>query len=441
LASLNNFKFLILLLIGLQTVASIDVNAQVNKGKNKIKKSSKLQAPTPPPSQPEPEPEKPKATVRSVPIKVIPYLTVLKEKHPFQSDCRNILREPSVSWEDVQVTQFPDQEVSQITISGRINENLNIRFWSKSILLFDAKGKAIKPVVLPEIGFPLSEEGGKFLISINIPKTANSVSVPLELYGEDQWRYYVRISRVREKTTVTAAPILDKGFKDFCSREFTWVGYGIMGAIQKQATTPIVTSLDLQSFSLDTLVYERRWLKDPDHYYRLFLNTGTFVFNKFLGTSGSERSFVVQGDMTFTKRDWKYKHNLFRAQYGYLLGGVFERRPFAIVTGYDTGSIGVGMHVMGSVGGYLEVFPHNNKWYTDVSLRLHPIYLGVDHSYSGLGFSGSIGIAKPLPNDRMFGFFAYGTMFSGNEKRSDIGGDNEVFIFQSHLEFRYGWLL
>lgn len=379
-------------------------------------------------------------TLNKARVEVVPFSSLQKNIHPFQTDCRNILREPQVEWEQFEIVKFPEQSTLQLKISGELKENLDIRFWSRRILLYDKDKKSLKPVILPLVNLPLKSDTGKFLISLNIPENANYISVPLELFGDESFRYLFHVRGVDKEMKVQAMPVLDKVGKDFCSRDVMWVGAGLMGAAQKQDTSPIVTTLDLQSFTFDTLSFARRWNWKVDRTIRTSAYTSSFQFNNFLDVSGSQRLFDIKGEVAFTKRDWTYRNALFKVQYGYLAGVDFERRPYAYVTSASSGGISTGQHISATAGGFAELFSHDRKWYTDVSLRLHPFYFGLDHTYSGIGISGELGFAHPLSYERSIGVYTYGTMFQGKHAGSDSKDNSDVFIFETHLEFRYGWL-
>lgn len=373
-------------------------------------------------------------------VEVIPFSSLQKHIHPFQTDCRNILREPKAVWDQFEAIKMPNQEVMQLKISGELREDLDIRFWSRRILLYDKDKKPLAPVILPLVNLPLKGESGKFLISLNVPLNAQMIAVPLELFGTDRFRYLIQIKDISREMKVTAKPILDKVGKDFCSRNLMWAGVGLMGAAQKQDTSPIITTLDQQSFTFDTLSFERRWNWKVDRSIRVNGYTSSFSFNNLLGTSGTERIFNIKGDLAMTKRHWTYRNPLFKVQYGYLVGGDFERRPYSFVKSASEAGIGVGQHISATAGGYAELFSHDNKWYTDVSLRMHPLYMGIDHTYSGLGVSGSLGVARPLGYERSVGVYTYGTFFQGKHTGSDDKDNSNVTIFETHLEIRYGWL-
>ncbi|WP_374076986.1 hypothetical protein [Bdellovibrio bacteriovorus] len=373
-------------------------------------------------------------------LKIVPFSTLQKHIHPFQTDCRNVLREPKVQWDQFEVIRIKSQQTLQLKISGEILEGLDVQFWSRKVSLFGEDQKPLKPVILPLVNLPLKSETGRFLISLNVPEKADAIVVPLEFFGEDRFRYLVKIKNIQKEMTAEATPILDKRGKDFCPRNLMWAGIGLMGAAQKQDTSPVVTTLDLSSFGFDNLAIERRWNWKVDRSIRLFASTGTFTFNNFLNVSGSERIYDVKGDVAFTRRHWNYKNPLFKVQYGYLLGAELERRPYAVIRNASEGAISVGQHVSAAIGGYAELFSHDNKWYTEVAMRFHPLYMGLDHTYSGMGISGSLGVAKPLSYERSIGIYTYGSMFQGKHSGSDEKDNSDVFIFQTHLEFRYGWL-
>ncbi|WP_347357672.1 hypothetical protein [Bdellovibrio sp.] len=373
-------------------------------------------------------------------VEVIPFSSLQKHIHPFQTDCRNILREPKAAWDQFEIIKMPNQEVMQLKISGELQEDLDIRFWSRRILLYDKDKKPLAPVILPLVNLPLKGDAGKFLISLNIPLNAQIISVPLELFGTDRFRYLITIKGINQEMKVTAMPILDKVGKDFCSRNLMWAGLGLMGAAQKQDTSPIITTLDQQSFTFDTLSFERRWNWKVERSIRIMGYTSSFSFSNLLGTSGTERIYDIKGDVAFTKRHWTYRNPLFKVQYGYLLGGDFERRPYSFVKSATEGAIGIGQHISATAGGYAELFSHNNKWYTDVSLRVHPLYMGLDHTYSGFGVSGSLGLARPLGYERSVGVYTYGSFFQGKHTGSDDKDNSNVSIFETHVEVRYGWL-
>ncbi|ASD62518.1 hypothetical protein B9G79_02515 [Bdellovibrio bacteriovorus] len=379
-------------------------------------------------------------TLNKSPVSVVPFASLQKNIHPYQTDCRNILREPKVEWDQFEIVKFPEQNTLQLKISGELKEDLDIRFWSRQILLYDKEKKPLKSVVLPLVNLPLKTETGKFLISLNIPENANFITVPLELFGSDSFRYMFYVRGVNREMTVLARPVLDKVGGGFCARDIMWVGAGLMGAAQKQDTSPIITTLDLQSFTFDTLSFARRWNWRIDRTIRTSAYTSSFQFNDFLDVSGSERLFDIKGEVAFTDRNWGYRNALFKVQYGYLAGADFEKRPFAYIASASSGGISSGQHISGTVGGFAEFFSHNKLWYTDVSLRLHPFYFGLDHTYSGIGLSGELGVAHPLSYERSIGVYTYGTMFQGKHSGKDAKDNSDVFIFETHLEFRYGWL-
>ncbi|AHZ83750.1 hypothetical protein AB1A81_15540 [Bdellovibrio bacteriovorus] len=378
--------------------------------------------------------------VNKAAVEVVPFSSLQKHIHPFQTDCRNILREPKAVWDQFEIIKMPNQEVMQLKISGELQEDLNIRFWSRRILLYDKKNKPLPPVILPLVNLPLKADTGKFLISLNVPLDAQMIAVPLELFGDERFRYLIRIKGVSAEMKVTAMPMLDKVGKDFCSRDLMWAGLGLMGSVQKQDTSPIVTTLDQQSFTFDTLSFERRWNWKTERSIRLQAYTSTFAFNNLLNTSAAERIYNIKGDVAFTKRHWTYRNPLFKVQYGYLLGGEFERRAYSFVKSATEAGIGTGMHVSATGGGYAELFSHNNKWYTDVSMRMHPFYMGIDHTYSGFAVSGTLGLGYALDYERSLGVYTYGTFFQGQHTGSDDKDNSKVSIFETHLEFRYGWL-
>lgn len=373
-------------------------------------------------------------------VKVVPYASLQKDIHPFQTDCRNILREPQVEWNQIEIIKLPIQKILQFKISGQVNESSDVRFWSRRILLYDRNRKPIKPVILPNVDLPLKNDTGFFQIALNIPMEANMMSIPLEFHGSDTFRYLLHIREFRKDISAEAFPVLDRMGKDFCSRNMMWVGLGLFGAAQKQETSPVVTSLDLASFGFDNMYFERRWNWAVDQTIRASVHTGTMNFSPFLNVEGSERIINLTAEYASTRRHWTYKNLLFKVQYGYLVGGNFERRPFAVIVNSTTGAISLGQHFSATLGAYAELFSHNKEWYTDLSFRAHPIYAGLDHTYSGIGLSGSLGIAKPLGYERTIGIYTYGTMFQGKHSGADIKDNSEIFLFQSHLEFRYGWL-
>ncbi|UOF00170.1 hypothetical protein [Bdellovibrio reynosensis] len=373
-------------------------------------------------------------------VKVVPFSSLQKGLHPFQTDCRNILREPQVQWDQIEIVSFKAQSALQLKISGEVLENLDVRFWSRRILLYDKNKKPLKPVILPAISLPLKNETGYFLISVNVPEEANMISVPLEFYGADRFRYLIHVRNVHQEMTAEAYPNLDKVGRDFCTRDLMWAGVGLMGAVQKQDTSPVETTLDLSSFTFDNLSFEKRWNWKVDRSIRVFAHSGTFQFNNFLDVAGAERVIDINTDVTFTRRHWNYKNSLFKVQYGYLGSANFERRPYAVILSSTEGSISVGQHLSVAAGGYAELFSHNNKWYTEATLRFHPLHLGLDHTYSGIGFSGSLGIARPFGYEKALGIYSYGTMFQGKHSGSDTKDNSDVFYFQTHLEIRYGWL-
>lgn len=374
-------------------------------------------------------------------LELIRFETLLKDLHPFQTDCENALRDPKIKWDQVETAVFYEQAIVQIKLSGRIMEDLGLRFWSRRILLYDGDQKPLPAVIVPVINVPSDKESGEFVLTITVPRKAHHVSIPLEFYGNDSFRYLITLRNIYGEMKAVAKPAFTLNSNDFCNRPIIWVGAGLAASAQKQTTSPVVTDLDMASFKFDRLQYEQKWIYGRDRNLRLNFLTQTFDFSNLLNASGSYRIMNLSADMGFTQRPWGFSNKLFKVQYGYLLGVEYEQRPFAVVESASSAAISLGQHLALSAGGYAELFSRNNEWYTETTLKIQPIFQGLNHTYSGVGLVGSLGIARPLSNRKALGVYTGLKYFSGSHKGSSNEKDNStVNLLETNLEVRYGWL-
>lgn len=372
-------------------------------------------------------------------VKVIPYESLREKINYFYSDCLNTLREPKIQWDQIEVQEYKEANSLQMKIAGKVLEDMGVYIWTPKALVKDQNGKSLPSLQLPIVGHNMVDSEGLFKISINVPENSGGVSFPIEFRsGNYNFRYILQIRVTKGEVTSVAQPVVVQSQFDFCTRNMEIAGWGLAGSLQRHITAPIDGDIELQSFVFDSLSYERRHSFKPSLRARGYFTYSTFQVNSVVNQNGAYPSFLLGGDVQFTKVSWRKETSLFRVHYGFSASAMLEQRPFIFLKGTNRGEMTQGMHLGFGAGVYGEFFSKKTNHYGDVGFTVQPLFLGLNHKYEGIGAMGHIGIMKSLSYNNSIGVYSFGRMFLGTHESNNYS--SQVSMLQTHIEIRYGWL-
>lgn len=328
--------------------------------------------------------------------------------NPFYNDCRNEIRDPSLSWDLIEILQNRFNQDKQLKISGKILEELYLTLWASEASVVDNK-KIKSAIKLPFVGETLSDKNNEFKLSISVASNIKTIYVPLEFRNPTnnlKFRYLLKINFNTEQSSAEALPVLDTQGRYFCNSRFFSLGNVIAVSDQAQSTTPLPASIKMGTTSLVNPSLQGFFSMSPEQFINISAHLVNYQSQVATNLAINKQLLNLSSQLLATRKPWISESKWGRTQWGWLNEVQYQEVALVTPIGFNQFSELQQASLAWGVGGFSKFFSSKYGLLAQGSFTLFPLFHTLDFNFlNGHGYDFELSLQKAFNQKQGVQFF------------------------------------